>query len=118
MQYFITHNVVHILDNICCTRAWNVLHMRSLRKLLGISWMNRTSNTVCLSKCGLTNYDNDDSSTQTALTGTCQKNKKWNNPQRYSVRRANCWKAQSWASPITLLRCVQQGHEGTEYRPE
>ena len=42
----------------------NVFHMRSLRKLLGISWMSRTPNTVVLSRCGLTtvilwffNYD-------------------------------------------------------------
>ena len=32
----------------------NVFHMRSLRKLLGISWMSRTPNTVVLSRCGLT----------------------------------------------------------------
>ena len=31
----------------------NVFHMRSLRKLLGISWMSRTPNTVVLSKSGL-----------------------------------------------------------------
>ena len=31
----------------------NVFHMRSLRKLLGISWMSRTPNTIVLSKCGL-----------------------------------------------------------------
>ena len=33
----------------------NIFYMRSLQKLLGISWMSRTSNTVVLSRCGLTN---------------------------------------------------------------
>ena len=32
----------------------NVFHVRSLRKLLGISWMSRTPKTVVLSRCGLT----------------------------------------------------------------
>ena len=32
----------------------NVFHMRSLRKLLGITWMSRTPNTVVLSRCGQT----------------------------------------------------------------
>ena len=31
----------------------NVFHIRSLRKLLGISWMSITPNTVVLSRCGL-----------------------------------------------------------------
>ena len=31
----------------------NVFHMRSLWKLLGISWLMRTPNTVVLSRCGL-----------------------------------------------------------------
>ena len=30
----------------------NVFHMRSLRKLLGISWMSRTPNTIVLPRCG------------------------------------------------------------------
>ena len=43
-----------MLDNICCSRAYNkCFHMQSLQKLLGISWMSRTPNTVFLSRCGL-----------------------------------------------------------------
>ena len=70
-----------------------------------IFWMSRSSNTVVLSICVYTNYINDAWSMQTVLAGTCQTNERLENSQKNPVRRAHCWKMQSWASPITLSRC-------------
>ena len=84
----------------------NVFHMRSLRKLLGISWMSSTPNTAVLSRCGLP--------TMFTRLRQCRLRRmgqiRWKNPKRYFLRRAYFWERRSWASPVTLLR-----YEGTKY---
>jgi len=92
----------------------NAFYMLSMRKMLGISWMSRWSNTVMLSRYGLPTVFTMLRQRRLLWLGYVRRMKDGRIP-KYIV---HCWKTQSWAYPITLSRCVQTGHEGTEYWPE
>ena len=109
-------------------RELNIFHMHSLRKLLGICWMSRTSNTVVLSRCGL----------PTMFTVLCQRRLRWLGhviwmndgriPKDILYReliagKRNLGRPQLWDFYRHVWikfesKCVQAGHGGTEYWPE
>ena len=67
-------------------RRLNSFHLRSIRRILGISWQDKVTNADCPVSCRSSHYVHPAQTTQTALVRTCSPYGGWSHPKRHPLR--------------------------------
>ena len=95
----------------------NAFHMRSLRRILNITWQDKVPNNTVLERAGCTSMFTLLKQTY-ALARPRRAHGRRTDPHRPSLRRTCAGKASHRQATAAIQRCVQEGSKSLEHRPE
>ena len=108
----------------------NFFHLRNIRRIRGVSWQDRVSNTEVLSRANLpsmftllrqrgpvqsqpSEHVHPAQTAQAVLAGSCLLHGGWQYPKRHSLWRVGIWKEIQRPPTAALQGCLQERHEST-----
>ena len=95
-------------------RRLNSFHMRSLRRILGMSLQDKVPNTEVLSRAG--QHIHTAQTAETPLAMLLPPHARRPHSQRPPVRRAGLWKTTHRAAPAAIPRRPEARHEGCRHQ--
>ena len=96
-------------------RRLNTFHLRSIRRILGISWQDKVTNVDVLSRASLLSVHLAQT-TQTAMVGSYPKYGGWSHPKRHPLRSDGIGEENNRPPSPTIKICLPRRYEGCRHQ--